>query len=214
LSTGENLAYGSTLFPVLNMAITLTQQFFANDPVLHEPPTGVPAAWPKPWPVLELSYGDRQRSRLAAMLPNGKAVAVILARGENMQHGGVLCGEQGERVVVQAAVEELMRIRASNTFELMRIVYHLANRHVRAMLTPESAFIEPDSVLADMVRRQGGLVDLVQEAFVPEGGAYSAGQGAAGHHHHHHADECGDVARDEAMGKLGEELSIAAHAKK
>ena len=195
------------------MAITLTQQLAADDPVLLVHAHGGATAWPEPWPVLELSYGDRQRSRLAAMLPNGKAVAVILARGENMQHGGVLCGEQGERVVVQAAVEELMRIRASNTFELMRIVYHLANRHVRAMLTPEAAYIEPDSVLADMVRRQGGLVDLVQEAFVPEGGAYSAGHGAAGHHHHHHADECGDVARDEAMGKLGEELSIAAHAK-
>ncbi len=196
------------------MAITLTQQLAANDSQLREPTPGGAQVWPEPWPVLELSYGDRQRSRLAAMLPNGKAVAVILARGENMQHGGVLCGEQGERVVVQAAVEELMRIRASNSFELMRIVYHLANRHVRAMLTSEAAFIEPDSVLADLVRRQGGLVDLVQEAFVPEGGAYSAGHGSAGHHHHHHADECGDVARDEAMGKLGEELSIAAHAKK
>lgn len=195
------------------MAITLTQQRASNDPVLHEQTHGGVQAWPEPWPVLELSYGDRQRSRLAAMLPTGKAVAVILARGEIMQHGGVLCGEQGERVVVKAAVEELMRIRASNTFELMRIVYHLANRHVRAMLTAEAAYIEPDSVLADMVRRQGGLVDLVQEAFVPEGGAYSAGHGATGHQHHHHADECGDVARDEAMGKLGEELSIAAHAK-
>ena len=196
------------------MAITLTQQVAADDPVLHEQKQDGALVWQKPWPVLELSYGDRQRSRLAAMLPNGSAVAVILARGENMQHGGVLCGEQGERVVVQAAVEELMRIRANNTFELMRIVYHLANRHVRAMLTPEAAYIEPDSVLADMVRRQGGFAELVQEAFVPEGGAYSAGHGSAAHHHHHHADECGDVARDEAMGKLGEELSIAAHAKK
>jgi len=196
------------------MAITLTRQLPADDPVLRHPTQDGVQVWPEPWPVLALSYGDRQRSRLAAMLPNGKAVAVILARGENMQHGGVLCGEQGERVVVQAAVEELMRIRASNTFELMRIVYHLANRHVRAMLTPEAAYIEPDSVLADMVRRQGGLVDLVQEAFVPEGGAYSAGHGGSGHHHHHHADECADVARDEAMGKLGEELSIAAHARK
>ena len=148
------------------------------------------------------------------MLPNGRAVAVILARGETMQHGSVLCGDLGERVRVQAAVQELMRIRGADTFELMRIVYHLANRHVRAMLTPEAAYIEPDAVLADMVRRQGGQVDIVQQAFVPEGGAYSAGHGAAGHHHHHHADECGDVERDEAMGRLGEALSIAAHARK
>lgn len=196
------------------MAITLTQQRAASDPVLRQHTEGDATPWAEPWPVLELTYSDRQRSRLAAMLPSGKAVAVILARGENMQHGSVLCGDQGERVVVQAAVEELMRIRASNSFELMRMVYHLANRHVRAMLTPQAAYIEPDGVLADLVRRQGGQVDLVQEAFVPEGGAYSAGHGAAGHHHHHHADECGDVARDEAMGKLGEELSIAAHTKK
>jgi len=196
------------------MAITLTQQRAASDPALRQHAEGDATPWAEPWPVLELTYGDRQRSRLAAMLPSGKAVAVILARGENMQHGSVLCGDHGERVVVQAAVEELMRIRASNSFELMRMVYHLANRHVRAMLTPQAAYIEPDGVLADLVRRQGGQVDLVQEAFVPEGGAYSAGHGAAGHHHHHHADECGDVARDEAMGKLGEELSIAAHTKK
>jgi urease accessory protein len=192
------------------MAITLNRQFAGNDAAL----LAQPDAWPQPWPVLALSYGDRQRSRLAAMLPSGRAVAVILARGENMQHGSVLCGDAGERVRVQAAPEALMRIRASNTFELMRIVYHLANRHVRAMLQTEAVLIEPDSVLADMVRGLGAEVDMVQAAFLPEGGAYAAGHGAAGHQHHHHADEGSDVVRDEAMGKLGEALSIAAHAAK
>lgn len=191
------------------MAITLNRQLTDNDPALSAQDN----VWPQPWPVLELSYGDRQRSRLAAMLPNGRAVAVILARGENMQHGGVLCGDAGERVRVQAASEALMRIRATSTFELMRIVYHLANRHVRAMLQTDAALIEPDSVLADMVQGLGGQVDIVQAAFLPEGGAYAAGHGATGHQHHHHADESSDVSRDEAMGKLGEALSIAAHAR-
>ncbi len=192
------------------MAFTLNRQLAGNDPAL----SAQPSAWPEPWPVLELSYGDRQRSRLAAMLPNGRAVAIILARGENLQHGCVLCGDAGERVLVQAAPEALMRVRAVNTFELMRIVYHLANRHVRAMLQADAVLIEPDSVLADMVRGLGAEVDMVQAAFLPEGGAYAAGHGATGHQHHHHADECSDVVRDEAMGKLGEALSIAAHAAK
>lgn len=190
------------------MAIMLNARLAHDDPQLRKDS----AAWPEPWPVLELTLEDRQRWRLAAMLPNGRAVAVILPRTEHMQHGDVLCGEQGERVVVQAAVEELFCIQASSPFELMRIVYHLANRHVRAMLTTEAVWIQPDPVLADMVRRLGGTVTIVQQAFIPEGGAYATGQGG-GHHHHHHASECGVEEHDQAMGNLGEELSIAAHAR-
>ena len=190
------------------MAIMLNARRAHDDPQLRNDS----AAWPEPWPVLELTLEDRQRWRLAAMLPNGRAVAVILPRTEHMQHGDILCGDQGERVVVQAAVEELFCIQASSPFELMRIVYHLANRHVRAMLSTEAVWIQPDPVLADMVRRLGGTVTVVQQAFIPEGGAYAAGQGG-GHHHHHHASECGVEEHDQAMGNLGEELSIAAHAR-
>ena len=191
------------------MAITLKTKRSGHDPALTQEPT----VWPQPWPVLSLSLEDRQRSRLAAMLPNGRAVAVILARGEQMQHGDVLGGEQGERVLVQAAVQELMQVQAADMYELMRLVYHLANRHVRAMLKPNAVLIEPDAVLADMVRGLGGSVTLVQEPFIPEGGAYANGHGGGGHHHHAHPDECGLEAHDQAMGNLGEELSIAAHAR-
>jgi len=164
-------------------------------------------------PVLELTLEDRQRSRLAAMLPNGRAVAVILPRRESMQHGDVLTGETGERVLVQAAAEELMLIRAHNPFELMRIVYHLANRHVRAMLLPDAALIEPDPVLAELVRRLGGTVEKTLQPFIPEGGAYSGGASGHAHHHHQHPSECGVELQDEAMGQIGEQLSIAAHAR-
>lgn len=164
-------------------------------------------------PILELTLEDRQRSRLAAMLPNGRAVAVILPRGESMQHGDVLTGETGERVLVQAAAEELMLIRANNPFELMRIVYHLANRHVRAMLLPDAALIEPDQVLAELVRRLGGTVEKTHQPFIPEGGAYSGGAGGHAHTHHQHPSECGVELQDEAMGQIGEQLSIAAHAR-
>lgn len=164
-------------------------------------------------PVLELTLEDRQRSRLAAMLPNGRAVAVILPRGEAMQHGDVLTGETGERVLVQAAAEALLLIRANNPFELMRIVYHLANRHVRAMLLPEAALIEPDQVLAELVIRLGGTVEKTHQPFIPEGGAYAGGAGGHAHHHHQHPSECGVELQDEAMGQIGEQLSIAAHAR-
>jgi urease accessory protein len=164
-------------------------------------------------PVLELTLEDRQRSRLAALLPNGRAVAVMLPRGESMQHGDILTGETGERVLVQAAAEALLLIRANNPFELMRIVYHLANRHVRAMLLPDAALIEPDQVLAELVRRLGGTVEKTHQPFIPEGGAYAGGAGGHAHHHHQHPSECGVELQDEAMGQIGEQLSIAAHAR-
>ena len=181
------------------------------------PVTADAGAWGAPWPVLLLTCGERQRSRLAAMLPDGRAVAVILPRGETLQHGDILCGEAGERVEVRAGDEDLLRISAADPLQLLRIVYHLANRHVRAMLREDAVYIEPDPVLADMVVHLGGRVERVSEPFIPEGGAYAAGHTGhaahAGHHHHHHADECADLERDEAMGALGEQLSIAAHAR-
>lgn len=182
------------------MPITLTGKYLGGDEA-PDPLT----------PVLTLTWQDRQRSRLAAMLPNGKALAVILARGEAMQHGDFLCNEEGDLVLVQAAVEDLMKVTASEPYQLMRIVYHLANRHVRAMLTAEAAYIAPDSVLAEMIVRLGGQVEQVQCAFHPEGGAYS-GQASVPHHHHHQDSEQ-ELSADAAMGNIGEALSIAAHAR-
>lgn len=155
--------------------------------------------------TLELSHAQRSRSRLAALLPDGQGAAIILAAREMMSPGDVLVSECGRhRVLIQAAPERLLQITAQDPFCLMRIVYHLANRHVRAMLSAQAVFIEPDAVLADMVKRLGGAVSEVEQGFVPEAGAY-----AAGHHHHHHEAEQADDAR---MGSVGEALSRQAHA--
>jgi urease accessory protein len=152
--------------------------------------------------VLSLSCSDRQRSRLAAMLPNGRAVAIVLPRGEVMNPGDVLVSTCGQHLKIQARPEALLRISAASAFDLMRVTYHLANRHVKAMLTPEAVYIEPDTVLQQMVLLQGAFVTPVTEPFLPEGGAYSPG------HRHHHGEI---VALDDEMGQVGEALSMAAH---
>ena len=153
--------------------------------------------------TLELSYSQRTRSRLAVLLPDGQGAAIVLPAREFMVPGDVLvsvCGQ--ERVRILAAAESLMRIEASDAFALMRVVYHLANRHVRAMLTREAVYIEPDTVLADMVTRLGATVSSVQACFMPESGAYAGG------HHHHHAEQASE---DAQMGNIGEVLSRQAH---
>ncbi|MDK9939994.1 hypothetical protein M1S01_27210, partial [Klebsiella pneumoniae] len=54
-------------------------------------------------------------------------------------------------------------------------------------LKPDHLKIEPDHVLAAMLRSMHLIVREAEEAFEPEGGAYGAPQGAGGHAHGGHA---------------------------
>jgi urease accessory protein len=74
----------------------------------------------------------------------------------------------------------------------MRAAYHLGNRHVPIELKPDHLKIEPDHVLADLLRAMHLSVSEVNEAFEPEAGAYSQHAGhahvpSAHAHHGHHA---------------------------
>jgi urease accessory protein len=155
--------------------------------------------------TVKLTWQERQRSRLAVMLDNGEPAAIVLPRGAAMQEGDVLSAEDGRQVGVESAAEEILEIRAQTTFELMRLVYHLANRHAPAMLTRDAVYIEPDPVLADLARHLGGSVRTVRQPFEPERGAYHG----VHHHDHHHADEL--ETEDREFGHIGEALSRAAH---
>ena len=76
-----------------------------------------------------------------------------------------------------------MAVTAPSPFLLLRLAWHLGNRHTPAEVQPDRLLIRPDPVLADMIRGQGGAVSDVFEPFQPEGGAY-AGSGH-GHAHAH-----------------------------
>ena len=157
--------------------------------------------------ALSLTCADRQRHRLAAMLPSGRAVAIVLPRDQTLEPGDLLLSTCGQKIRIEAAPEPLLCVSARTPFELMRLTYHLANRHVKAMLTSDAIFIEPDKVLREMIERLGGQVTTVKAIFLPEPGAY-----AGGHHHSHHHNEHGEPqALDDHMGQVGESLSIAAH---
>lgn len=155
---------------------------------------------------LRLTYDERSRSRLAAMTVDGRAAAVQLPRGVVLRDGAALVGPDGELAHVEAAPQRLARVTAPDALALLRAVYHLANRHVAAQLAPDHALIEPDPVLEAMLRSLGATVVYVDAPFDPEGGAY-------GGHGHGHAHGHGHEA-DAAAASLGEQLSIAAHARR
>lgn len=168
---------------------------FATEPLTAEQARSAPR--------LRLSYQDRVRSRLAAVLPSGEAVAILLPRGSVLRDGAVLTGDAGERLVVDAMPEPLARVTAPSPHALLRAVYHLANRHVPAQIGPDHALIERDPVLERMLAGLGVAIEHIEAPFDPETGAYDV----SGHAHGPSHPE--DI--DEISATLGEQLSIEAH---
>ena len=159
-------------------------------------------------PQLCLSWDQRVKSRLALMLDDGEAVAIMLPRGTVLRHAAVLASDDGRCVRIVAAPQPLLRITADAPLALLRAVYHLANRHVAAQIAPDHALTERDPVLAAMLRGLGAIVVEVEGPFEPESGAYGA-QAAHAHVSQGHDQHRGPV--DTASASLGEQLSIEAH---
>ena len=137
--------------------------------------------------TIELDWDIRQKSRFDATDSQGRQIGVFLPRGTLVRGGDVLVAEDGSLVRVIAAPQPVLRIThctAHGTpFDLTRAAYHLGNRHVPIELKPDHLKIEPDHVLADMLRAMHLTVREANEAFEPEGGAYGSG---GGHEHHGH----------------------------
>ncbi|MCQ9372479.1 hypothetical protein NQ024_14745, partial [Corynebacterium sp. 35RC1] len=103
-----------------------------------------------------------------------------------------LVAEDGSMVRVVAAPQAVLRIthctQHGTPFDLIRAAYHLGNRHVPIELRPDHLQIEPDHVLADMLRAMHLIVTAQQAPFEPEGGAYATGGHGHGHDHGHSHD--------------------------
>lgn len=131
--------------------------------------------------TIALNYDTRQKCRFRATLDNGQDIGVDLPRTGVLRGGAFIGTETGEVLQVQAAPEKLLCITANAPFDLLKAAYHLGNRHVPLMLTPNALYLEPDYVLADMVRGLGLTVEELMHPFEPESGAYA--QHGSSHSH-------------------------------
>jgi urease accessory protein len=150
--------------------------------------------------TVELDWDVRQKSRFDCTDSAGRQLGVFLPRGTTVRGGDVLVAEDGSLVRIVAAPQTVLRITHctahGSPYDLIRAAYHLGNRHVQIELKPDHLKIEPDHVLADMLRAMHLIVNTVSEPFEPEAGAYAQGGHAHGHahkdaHDHAHTDEHG-----------------------
>jgi len=149
--------------------------------------------------TVELDWDVRQKSRFDCTDSQGRQLGVFLPRGTVVRGGDVLVAEDGSLVKVIAAPQPVLVVthckEHGTPFDLTRAAYHLGNRHVPIELKPDHLKIEPDHVLADMLRAMHLIVNEANAAFEPEGGAYAShdshSHAAHSHHDHDHAHDHG-----------------------
>lgn len=139
--------------------------------------------------IVELDWDVRQKSRFAATDSSARELGIFLPRGTAVRGGDVLVAEDGSLIRVIAAAQTVLVITTcpqhGTPFDLTRAAYHLGNRHVPIELQPDHLKIEPDHVLADMLRAMHLTVTEAQTTFEPEGGAYAQGGHSHGKAHDH-----------------------------
>ncbi len=132
---------------------------------------------------VELDYDRRFRRRILLTTTGGREVLLDLPQAVRLRHGDGIVLDGGGIVRVIARPEALLDIHAHSDGDLVRIAWHLGNRHLPVQLLGEHIRIRADHVIEEMVELLGGHVEHVEAPFDPEAGAYAGG------HHHHHGDD-------------------------
>jgi urease accessory protein len=172
--------------------------------------TGAPAD------TVVLDFDDRHRRRTAMTGTRGLEFLLDLESAVALRGGDALVLEDGRLIEVVAAPEPLVEIRGVDPHHLVRLAWHLGNRHLPTQIVPKALRIRRDHVIEAMVKGLGARVIEIEAPFDPEGGAYTGGGHAHspagephdhaahahsahahshhhGHHHdeHHHDEHCG-----------------------
>src|SRR6266576_795505 len=138
--------------------------------------------WPEGGMVdaVTLAYLDRHRRRIRLVGDSGAAFLLDLPRAQHLADGDGLELDSGGYVRVRSAAETVLEIEAADRASLLRIAWHLGNRHLPLQVAGDRLRIREDHVIAEMVSGLGGQITRREAPFDPEFGAYAAG---AAHHH-------------------------------
>ncbi|EPR16148.1 urease accessory protein UreE [Sphingobium indicum IP26] len=136
-----------------------------------------------PWAdSVRLDHDLRNRRRMVYTTQGGRGILLDMPRAVHLRDGDGLALDSGELVRVEAAPEPLIEITAPDMPLLLRLAWHLGNRHLPTQLLGDRMRIRHDHVIAEMIEGLGGRCEHVLAPFDPEGGAYEG----VGHGRHHH----------------------------
>lgn len=119
-----------------------------------------------------IDFDRRHRRRLVLRTEQGREVLLDLPQAVRLRHGDGLAVDVGGVVRICSKSEPLLEIHAHGAGALMRIAWHLGNRHLPLQVADARLRIRADHVIADMVAGLGGRITRQEAPFDPETGAY------------------------------------------
>jgi len=144
--------------------------------------------WPAAAAVdaVTLPFLDRHRRRIRLVADSGTPFLLDLARAHHLAEGDGLELDDGSYIRVRAAPEPVIEIEADSPTDLLRIAWHIGNRHLPVQALEGRLRIRADHVIAEMVQGLGGHITRCDAPFDPEIGAYAGATQAhdPGHDHH------------------------------
>jgi urease accessory protein len=161
-----------------------------------------------PADTIVLDFDDRHRRRMAMTGTRGLEFLLDLEHATVLRGGDALVLDDARLIEVVAAPEPLIEIRGTDPQHLVRIAWHLGNRHLPTQITARGLRIRRDHVIEAMVKGLGARVIEIESPFDPEGGAYAEGDhahapddqphdhAAHGHAHNHAGHDHGHDHKD------------------
>lgn len=118
-----------------------------------------------------LDADDRNRRRIVLISESGTRFLLDLPKPETLRDGDGLVLDDGAIVCVAGLPEPLLEVSARTPLALVRLAWHLGNRHTDVQIAGERLRIRYDHVLEEMVAGLGATVLPLSAPFDPEAGA-------------------------------------------
>ena len=128
-----------------------------------------------------LDADDRQRRRIMLTGEKGTAFLLDLERPVTLRDGDGLVLDDGTMVEVRGVPEALIEIKGRSATDMLRLAWHIGNRHTDLQIVEDRLRIRRDHVLEAMLAQMGASLAPIDAPFDPEVVPQSVG--AANHDH-------------------------------
>ena len=129
-----------------------------------------------------LNYDNRYRRRIVLKTDGGEDFLLDLAKTTELRSGDLIELEDGRFIEVKAASEKLMKATSNEPLLILKAAWHIGNRHLSCEIQIDNLILRFDHVILHMLENLGLTLEVINQPFNPEGGAYGDTR-TTGHQH-------------------------------
>ena len=125
--------------------------------------------------ILNLTLCSDQRKILRGRKVSdcNKELILQLPREGKINDGDIFITNQENIFIhVIAKKEKLFQISTNKSIDMLKVTYHLGNRHIAMEINDNYVFIKEDYVMRILLEKLGAEIKLIHKKFFPEDGAF------------------------------------------